>query len=209
MISLHFILKVVTTTPSDKAEGSQGQFHEYAEEAPTISLHPAALQPDGQLQSQAIPASALDSEAPAYTGEFGSGGDPEVYSNAPTIIVPKTTSTTDGGFTPGGDVESTPASGVEDIGQSEAPNRVATDEHVPGAGGVLAVSNPQSTEQRPSTSTEVAIPLSPSKDVSSSSPSITSISDGGAYAHSRKRKSTGGTGASSTYVYSASSLRAR
>ena len=76
------LLQVVETSPGDTTEGSQGQLHKYAEQAATTSLHPAALQPDGQLQSQAIPAGALDIAAPAFTGEFGSGGDPHYHKCA-------------------------------------------------------------------------------------------------------------------------------
>ena len=162
---------VVQPSTSDGVPLTQGKLHVYTEQPATQSLHPEALQPDSPAQSQVTPvANALDTETPAFNGEFGSGGDPEVYSNEATITIPKEippvestpatlkqADTSTMGFNSGGDIDMGGGpSDLVDLTTAVQPNsqavidppkRVATDSNVPGDGDLLAMMNPNSIEQ--------------------------------------------------------------
>jgi len=164
---------VPETPTSNGIPATQGPLHVYTEQPPTQSLHPKALQPDLPSQSQQGPEiKALDTDTPAFNGEFASGGDPVVYSNEPTIKIPpqsssiKSTPATpyhvDPGateFNSGGDVDVGDVKNLDDLtiavqpesqaaGATELKPRVATDQHVPGANDVIAMMNPDSIEQQ-------------------------------------------------------------
>lgn len=191
------IFVVPEMSTSSSVPVTQGPLHVYTEQAATQSLNPKALQSELPSQSQQEPVTnVLDTDTPAFNGEFASGGDPEVYSNEATIKIPTQPSsiqstpatsnnvdpsTTE--FSSGGDVDVGAVKNLDDLTNAVQPEsqaapavvesqpRVATDQHLPG--DVMSMMNPDSIEQQ--------------------------TVNGGAYSKSRKRVSSP-SGASSSAV---------